>query len=279
MIEFTDRKILLKILDEYGLRLQKKLGQHFLINKADLMKVVEAGEITTSDTILEIGTGVGVLTQELCERAGKVVAYEMDEKAAKVVREKVLARYNNLEFIVGDFLRSSIAINCPFKVVANLPYQITTPVIRMFLEQGPKPSRIVVLVQKEVAERLAANPGSAKRGWVTVLVQLFGEAKVIHEVKQSSFFPEPEVMSAVLVIENIKRPVDIDLKKFLMVVKAGFSSKRRQLANSLAGGLGLEVSKVRDILEEAKIDPRLRAEDLDINNWKRLTEVVNKLKI
>ncbi len=271
-MDFTNKKELISILNEYGLRLQKSLGQHFLINKIDLDMIVEAGQVEAGDTVLEIGTGVGVLTQELCVRAKKVVAYEMDEKVAKVVREKVLSRHDNLELIVGDFLKSEIPIEGNFKVVANLPYQITTPVLRRFLERGPLPERITILIQKEVAERLSALPGSADRGWVTVLVQLFGEAKIVYYVRPSSFLPEPAVESAVLVIENIKQPVDVDLKKFLSIVKAGFSSKRRQLVNSLAGGLGIKNEQARELLEKCGIDPKMRAEDLGIDQWKSLTE-------
>lgn len=277
MIEFTDKATLLKILNEYGLRLQKSLGQHFLINKKDLDIIVASGEIGPNDTILEIGTGVGVLTQELCAKAKKVIAFEMDEKVAKVVREKVLAKTSNLEFVVGDFLKSDLVFEPPFKVVANLPYQITTPVIRRFLERGPLPQKMAILIQKEVAERLSAKPGSADRGWVTVLVQLFGEAKIVHLVSKSSFFPEPKVESAVLVIDKIRQPEDVDLKKFLSIVKAGFSSKRRQLINSLAGGLGKKPEEIRLILTEANIDHRLRAEDLNIEQWKKLTDVCTKV--
>lgn len=273
MIELTDRETLIQILNEYGLRLQKSLGQHFLINKKDLEKIVEAGEITSDDVILEIGTGVGVLTQELCQRAGRVIAYEMDEKPAKVVREKILPNFNNLELIVGDFLKEKMAVDGNFIVVANLPYQITTPVIRRFLEHGPLPSRMAILIQKEVAERLAAQPGSAKRGWVTVLVQLFGEPRIFHIVKPSSFLPEPEVDSAVLIIDNISEPLGLDLKLCLRLVKAGFSSKRRQLPNSLSGGLGIDVQAAREILEKAGVDPKLRAEDLTTEDWKKLTEI------
>ncbi len=274
MIDFTDRETLIKILNEYGLRLQKKLGQHFLINRFDLEKIVEEGKLNKQDTVLEIGTGVGVLTQELCERAGKVIAYEIDEKTVKVVREKVLPRYGNLELIEGDFLKLKIEVECPFKVVANLPYQITTPVMRRFFEYGLLPEKIVVLIQKEVADKLAAKPGNADRGWLTVLIQAMGEVEIVYNVPRNSFLPPPEVESAVLIVRNTHE-LDIDKKAFLRCVRAGFSSKRRKLANSLAGGLGIDLDLARGSIEKAGIDENLRAEDLETEDWKKLTGTFN----
>lgn len=279
MIDLTDRKILINILQKYGLRLQKSFGQHFLIDKTVLEKMIEASELTKDDTVVEIGTGVGVLTQELCEKSGKVIAYELDEKIAKVLKDLILPEYNNLEFINNDFLKSELILTPPFKVVSNLPYQITTPVIRRFLEYGPLPTKIVILIQKEVAERLSAKPGSAKRGWVTVLVELFGQARIFSVVKKEGFFPQPEVDSAILAIDNINYPDKIDLKTCLRMVRAGFSSKRRQLVNSLSGGLGLDSMKIIELLGQAKINPKLRAEDLSVDQWKKLTFVYDKLNI
>ncbi|MDO8513706.1 MAG: 16S rRNA (adenine(1518)-N(6)/adenine(1519)-N(6))-dimethyltransferase RsmA [bacterium] len=277
MIDFTEREVLTRILNEYGLRLEKSLGQHFLVDKEDLVAMVEAADINSEDTVVEIGTGIGTLTQELCQQAGKVIAYEMDARVAKVVREKILPQYNNLELIVGDFLKEELPLGGLFKVVSNLPYQITTPAIRRFLESGLLPSKMVVMVQKEVAERLSAKPGSAKRGWVTILVELFGRAQISRFIPAEHFFPRPKVASAILIIDDIRQPTDIDVSACLKVVKAGFSQKRRQLINSLAGGLHLEPAKIREILFKAQIDPKLRAEDLDTIQWKSLTNTMKDL--
>lgn len=275
-MDLTDKKYIKDLLSEEGIRLSKALGQHFLISKDALIAVVREGEIDKKDTVVEIGAGIGVLTWELCQRAGKVISFEMDERLARVNKRIVGKNCANLELRVGDALDLPWQFENGYKVVSNLPYQITTPVIRRFLGSEVLPERMVLLVQKEVAERLAASPGDRNRGWVSVLVQLYGRPWVAATVSPESFLPPPEVESAILVIDDICKPKGVDADRVITVVKAGFSSKRRQLPNALAGGLGIGLDKAREAVEKAGVDMRRRAETLTNVEWYRLSEVLSK---
>ena len=278
------------LLRHFGLRARKGLGQHFLVDGTVLGLITGAAELTPADIVVEVGPGLGVLTRELAREAGWVVSIELDEKLAHVLKE-TLASCDNVTIIDGDVLRidpaalldeqrahfsPAAAASSGYKVVANLPYYITAPVLRHFLEAPARPELMVVMVQKEVAEVIAAGPG--KMSLMSVSVQFYGEPEVVSYVPARCFYPVPEVDSAILRIRPYPHPAVAvtDREGFFRLVRAGFSASRKQLANSLGRGLALPKAEVLALLEEAGIDPRRRAETLGLDEWTRLWQVVTR---
>ena len=257
------------------LRARKGLGQHFLVDGGVLEAIISAAELKPDDVVVEVGPGLGILTKELAQRAGGVVAIELDDKLAALLK-KSLASFNNVTVVNGDVLKielASLLEGRDYKVVANLPYYITSPVLRHFLEAEARPKAMVVMVQKEVAEAIAAGPGDMSL--LSVSVQFYGKPEIITIVPPESFYPAPEVSSAILKIDVYPQPkVDVDEKGFFETVRAGFAAPRKQLANSLAQGLGREKGEVLPFLQKAKIDPSRRAETLSIEEWATLWRVL-----
>jgi 16S rRNA (adenine1518-N6/adenine1519-N6)-dimethyltransferase len=264
-----------RLLRQSDLRARKGLGQHFLIDGGVLETVIAAAELDSDDLVVEVGPGLGILTRELAQRAGGVVAIELDDKLAALLK-KTLASFNNVTIVNGDVLEiepKGLVKGRNYKVVANLPYYITSPVLRHFLEAEAKPQTMVVMVQKEVAEAIAAKPGDMSL--LSVGIQFYGEPKIITSVPAESFYPAPEVSSAILKINVYPKPaVDVDEAGFFDTVRAGFAAPRKQLANSLAKGLGLEKSAVLPLLQRARVDPQRRAETLSIAEWAELWRVL-----
>jgi 16S rRNA (adenine1518-N6/adenine1519-N6)-dimethyltransferase len=261
-----------------GLRARKNLGQHFLIDENTLKLILDTAGLTREDTVIEVGPGLGVLTAELCGLAGRVAAVELDDKLAGMLK-KNLSTFSNLTVINKDILKippedilKEAGMNSSenYNVVANLPYYITSPVLRHFLEAGVKPQMIVVMVQKEVAEEITAQPG--KMSLLSIGIQLYGRPEIAGYVPANCFYPEPEVDSAILKVKPYSKvPVEIsDTERFFSFVKAGFSASRKQLANSLSNGLGLPKDKVQELLESEEISSQRRAETLSIEEWARL---------
>jgi 16S rRNA (adenine1518-N6/adenine1519-N6)-dimethyltransferase len=273
------------LLRRSGIRIKKNLGQHFLIDEEILELIVSTAELTGRDIIVEIGPGLGVLTEELCRRAGRVIAVEIDNRLAIKLNRR-LSEYHNLTVINGDILKISLPglfteagiISSGFKVVANLPYYITSPVLRHFLESDLKPEMMVVMVQKEVAEEIAARPG--KMSLLSLGIQLYGQAEIVKNVPAECFYPEPAVDSALLkIVPHRISPIDItDTGKFFSFVKAGFSTARKQLVNSLSNGLGISKSDVQELLDHAGITARRRAETLSLEEWAHLWRVYEEGK-
>ena len=325
------------LLDNYGLKPSKGLGQNFLINKRVMQKIIDSAELKPTDTVLEIGPGIGNLTQELAKIAKKVIAIEKDAKMAEILKE-TLKDYKNVEVVVGDvlkinlnnqaripkkypktnnqadignwdFFRNSCLGFGNYKVVANLPYYITSPVIRKFLEADVKPELIVLMVQKEVAQRICARPHPAISGkrcgrakpprmnLLAVSVQFYAEPKIISYIKKENFWPRPKVDSAIIKIKPLPsvegRSTSPEAKTvrhrmsheiFFHVVKAGFSQPRKQLGNNLSKMLalslpnGVELNKeaVSKILKENNIEPTRRAETLKIEDWINLSKRIKK---
>lgn len=256
-------------------RPKKGLGQHFLVDEAVLDKIVAAAELGTSDTVLEIGPGLGVLTRALAEHAGRVVAVELDEQMVSILQEQ-LGDHKNLEIVHGDILELAPAelVDEPYKVAANLPYYVTSAVIRHLLESEHKPASMVLTMQLEVAQRILAEPGDMSI--LAVSVQFYGHPTLVTKVPAGAFWPRPEVDSAVLRIDVYDEPpaeVD-DVDWFFTVVRAGFQQRRKQLKNSLAGGLHPTKKEVVAALEEAGIDPRRRAQTLTIEEWASLAQAL-----
>ena len=280
------------LLRRLGLRARKGLGQHFLVDEGVLNRIVAVAELTSSDVVMEIGSGLGVLTRELSKRAGYVLAIELDDKLAAVLKQ-TMASAGNVMVINEDVLKISPAAlheehkaNFPpevpdtsdYKVVANLPYYITSPVLRHFLEAAVKPRSMVVMVQNEVAEEIVTKPG--RMSLLSVSVQLYGEPVIVDYVPASCFFPAPEVDSALLKITVYPRPaVEItDKEGFFDLVRAGFSAPRKQLANSLAQGLGVSKDDVLSMLAKAEIIPQRRAQTLSLEEWAHLWRIYNQVE-
>jgi len=261
------------LLKQYGLFADKRLGQNFLQEPHALEKIAQVAEITPSDTVLEIGPGLGSLTRYLASKAQKVVAVELDEKLFPPL-ETVIAPYHNIQLVHGDMLGISpmgIINHNDYLVVANIPYYITSALIRHLLESKLKPRRIVLTIQKEVAERICADPGDMSL--LALSVQVYGQPRIAANIPAKAFFPAPKVDSSVLVIDIYSTPlVDENLLDiFFQLVKAGFSQKRKKLRNSLAGGMRQTPVETETLLQAAGIDPQRRAETLSIDEWGTLS--------
>lgn len=251
---------------------KKSLGQHWLKDRDVLAGIAEAAEILPTDTVLEIGPGLGTLTSELLRRGEKVVAVELDEELALKLPGQFPGK--NLEVVNEDILEYDLsALPSGYVVVANVPYYITSKIIQKLMTSTNKPRRIVLLIQKEVAERLAAWPGSMSI--LAISAQIYGEVTLDQEVPAEFFTPPPKVDSQVVVITTRQQPLvsNEDEKKFFRLVKAGFSAKRKKLRSSLSGGLGLSKPNVELLLKEAGINPEDRAEALSIEDWQRLAKI------
>jgi len=266
-----------RLLRQSGLKAKKGLGQHFLIDEKALETIVIAAELSPEDIVIEVGPGLGVLTIELARRAGKVIAVELDTKLASLLKRR-LASLPNVNIVNADILKVSptqlLGGESNYKVVANLPYYVTSPILRYFVEASPKPSLMIVMVQKEVGTAIAASPG--KMSLLAISLQVYSKPKIISYVSSQSFYPPPKVDSAIVRFDLFPEPaVKIaDIDGFFKVVRCGFSSPRKQLRNSLAHGLEVKPAEVGLLLEKARIEPQRRAETLSLEEWARLYEVL-----
>lgn len=261
------------LLKQYGLRANKRLGQNFLQNPHALEKIVKVAEILPTDTVLEIGPGLGGLTRYLAAAAQKVIAVELDEKLFSPL-EAVIAPYHNIQLVHGDILNiepKEIIQQSDYLVVANIPYYITSGVIRHLLESDPKPRRIVLTIQKEVAERICAGPG--EMSLLALSVQVYGKPHITAHIPSGAFFPSPKVDSSILVVEIYSTPaVPVELlDTFFLIIKAGFSQKRKKLRNSISAGMHLSKVETEKMLLAADIDPQRRAETLSLEEWGNLS--------
>ena len=267
------------ILNRFKLRADKKLGQNFLIDENVVRQIVEAAELSEADTVLEVGPGIGTLTQGLAESKAKVVTVELDTRLLPVLAT-TLEGYDNVRVVHGDILKVNIMeeVGAPeFKVCANLPYYITTPIIFALLEKRLPMERLVAMVQKEVAERMAAQPGGKDYGALSVAIQYYTEPEIAFIVPPTSFIPAPAVDSAVIVCKRrSKPPVEVcDEALFFRVVKAAFSLRRKMLSNSLKN-MGIKSEQVAKWLELAGVDGKLRAETLSLEDFAKLTNSFNE---
>ena len=271
----ASREVTTHILKAFGLHMSKKLGQNFLIDPHVIGKIIAAAGVGEDDFVLEIGPGIGTLTQGLAETGAEVKAVELDKKLPAVLKETLKA-YPNVEIIPGDILKVNIPEIMgpgPFKVAANLPYYITTPILMALLERHLPITTMVTMVQKEVAERMIARAGSRTYGALSVAVQYYTEPEIVLDVPPRSFIPAPEVDSVVIACRVRETPaVQVqDEKLFFRVVKAAFGQRRKTLANALRGG-GFPKEQVRDAMEQAGIDPMRRGETLALAEFGRLAD-------
>ena len=251
------------ICKRFDIKMSKKLGQNFLIKRGIVDEIVHAAELTPGEPVLEVGPGIGTLTQGLAQSGADVTAIELDRRLLEVL-DTTLASYDNVRIIHGDVLKldvPSIMNHKPFKVVANLPYYITTPIIMSLLESKLPIERLVVMVQKEVALRMVAKPGTKDYGALSVAVQYYTEPDIVLDVPPKSFLPAPAVTSSVIrCVLRDKPPVDvIDEKLFFRVVKAGFAQRRKTFANTMKT-TGLSKNRIEELLAKANIDGQRRGE-------------------
>jgi len=260
------------LLRQYGLRAEKGLGQNFLQDPRILERIVATAEIRKTDTLLEIGPGLGSLTRYLAAAAGEVVAVELDARLDPVLRA-LLKPYGNIRLVHGDILHFSagqLGLPSDYIVAANIPYNITSAVIRHLLESVPRPRRLVLTIQKEVAERICAAPPDMSL--LSLSVQVYGEVYIAARIPAEAFFPVPKVDSAVVRIDILEQPriPAARLETFFRLIKAGFSQKRKTLRNSLSAGLRMAPQQAESLLRAAGIEPRRRAETLSLEEWESL---------
>ena len=286
MSKLEELKSLLK---SKNLWAKKGLGQNFLVDEKVLDIIVSAANLTKTDNVIEVGPGTGFLTEKLLEKAGHITSIELDKSMCGILKER-FGEDKRFELVNEDILDCDInkivetrrrdvdvapSGSHDYKVVANIPYYITSPLLKKFLQAENPPTLMVLFVQKEVAEKVCGKTG---KSLITIETQLFGKPEIVGFVSSSSFYPAPKVDSAILKIEVYDEPLvpKNQLKDFLRIVKFGFSQKRKKLSNTLAAGLHVSNKEMSEILKKADIDPNLRAENLEIGDWKRLQKRLTK---
>ena len=289
MATLGNPKETIAILNKYGFNFQKKFGQNFLIDTHVLEKIIRAADITKDDCVLEIGPGIGTMTQYLCENAGKVIAVEIDKNLIPILTEDTLAAYDNVKVINSDVLKLDSKKLAeeenggrPIKVVANLPYYITTPIIMGLFEAGVPLASITVMVQKEVADRMQAGPGSKDYGALSLAVQYYAEPYIAANVPPNCFMPRPNVGSAVIRLTLHEKPaVEVaDEKLLFKLIRASFAQRRKTLVNGLTNSPELSFTKeeVTRVLEVCGYSPTIRGEALTLQEFAKLANMFARLK-
>ena len=287
MERLTSPRTIKYIMEKYGFKFSKGLGQNFIIDENVLTRIIEGSEIQKEDVILEIGPGIGVMTDVLCQSSKKVVSIEIDKTLIPVLNETV-GHYDNLKVVHSDVLKVDVnaLIEAEFgdkkpKLIANLPYYVTTPIIMMFLEKRVPVSDLIVMIQKEVADRILAGPSTKEYGALSVVVQYYTEPSIVTRVSRGSFMPMPNVDSTVIRLKvREKAPVELeDEATFFLTVKDGFGKRRKTLLNALSSGfLGISKDQARNALEIAKIPENTRGEALSIDEFATLANAIYKVK-
>ena len=276
------------VLQKYNFNFQKKFGQNFLIDTHVLDKIIEKANITKEDFVLEIGPGIGTMTQYLCEEAGEVAAVEIDSNLIPILKD-TLSEYSNIEIVHGDILKVDIGALAreknqgkPIKVVANLPYYITTPIIMGLVESHVPIDSITVMVQKEVAERMQASPGTKDYGALTLAVGYYAKPEIVANVPPNCFMPRPKVGSAVIRLKRHEHPiVQVEDEKLMFdLIRASFNQRRKTLVNGLnnAPGIFLGKEKIQECLKELSVSETIRGEALTLEQFARLSNIMkNKM--
>ena len=262
------------MLKKYELKANKKLGQNFLIDEGIVLDIVQKAEVSKEDLIIEIGPGLGTLTAALAENAKKVIAVELDDNMIPVLNER-FALYDNVEIIHNDILKTDINALIKgeehVKIVANLPYYITTPIVMKLLEERLNIESITVMVQKEVGERFCSTPNGKEYGAITVSINYYTEPEIVIDVPKENFMPVPEVDSCVVNLKVRKEHIELkNEKKFFQVIKAAFSQRRKNLGNSLLA-VAKDKEEIKRMLEELGIDINKRAENLSLEDYARIS--------
>ena len=286
MATLGNPKNTIEVLQKYNFNFQKKFGQNFLINTGILEDIIGAAEITKDDFVLEIGPGIGTMTQYLCESAREVVAVEIDKNLIPIL-EDTLSAYDNVEVINEDILKVDIKTLAeernggkPIKVVANLPYYITTPIIMGLFESHVPIDSITIMVQKEVADRMQEGPGSKEYGALSLAVQYYANPKIVVNVPPSCFMPQPKVGSAVIrLVRHENPPVQVENEKLMFqLIRASFNQRRKTLANGLNNYPGLKLDKetIQKCIEELGVPVTIRGEALSLEQFAQLSNIVGK---
>jgi 16S rRNA (adenine1518-N6/adenine1519-N6)-dimethyltransferase len=268
------------LLRQFDIKPKKSLGQNFLVDERAAIRIVEAAELSPDDVVLEVGPGLGALTRYLASTVARVVAVELDQRLIPVLRH-TLTGYANIELIHGDILLLDPAHLLPaaYKAVANIPYYITSALLRHLLEADVRPSLMVLTVQEEVARRIVAPAGAMNL--LAVSVQFYGQARIVARLKAGAFYPRPKVDSAVVQIDlssTARASMSVrDVDMFFQLARAGFGQRRKQLHNALASGLGRPREEIDAALARAGVDPRRRAETLALEEWAALTRAFGAL--
>lgn len=267
------------LLNKYKLKANKSLGQNFLINEQIIDDIVKVANVNEDDLIIEIGPGLGSLTSKLADNAKKVVAIELDQNMIEILKER-FSLYKNVEIIHGDImkvdLKEIIGEEKKVKIVANLPYYITTPIVMKLLEENLKMESITVMVQKEVGERFCAIPGGKAYGAITVSINYYSDSKIVLDVPKDNFNPVPEVDSCVVQLKLKENHIELkDKKLFFRLIKIAFSQRRKNIGNSLTG-IGMTKQEVKEMLEALSLDINLRAENLSINQYAQIANYIAK---
>ena len=267
------------LLNKYKLKANKSLGQNFLINEQIIDDIVKVANVNEDDLIIEIGPGLGSLTSKLADNAKKVVAIELDQNMIEILKER-FSLYKNVEIIHGDImkvdLKEIIGEEKKIKIVANLPYYITTPIVMKLLEENLKMESITVMVQKEVGERFCAIPGGKEYGAITVSINYYSDPKIVLDVPKDNFNPVPEVDSCVVQLKLKENHIELkDKKLFFRLIKIAFSQRRKNIGNSLTG-IGMTKQEVKEMLEALSLDINLRAENLSINQYAQIANYIAK---
>lgn len=281
MATLGNTKNTIEVLQKYNFNVQKKFGQNFLVDKNILEKIVDAAQITEADCVLEIGPGIGTMTQYLAERAGTVIAVEIDKNLIPVLQD-TLSSYNNVTVIHGDILKVDIDRivkeqngGRPMKVVANLPYYITTPIIMALFEKHIALQSITIMIQKEVADRMQAGPGTKDYGALSLAVQYYAEPKIVANVPAACFFPKPNVDSTVIqLVKYTEPPAAVEDENYLFaVIRASFNQRRKTLINGLsnAGTLGVSKENIKDVLDRMGLPSTVRGETLTLEQFTELS--------
>ncbi len=279
----------IEILDKYGFSFQKKFGQNFLIDENVVKKIVREAGVTKDDFVLEIGPGIGTMTQILCENAREVVAVEIDTKLIPILRDDTLAEYDNVTVINEDILKLDIVKLAgernggrPIKVVANLPYYITTPIIMGLFESHVPLDSITIMVQKEVADRMQVGPGTKDYGALSLAVQYYANPKIVLNVAASCFMPRPNVDSAVIKLERYEEPPVKVMDEHLMfgIIRASFNQRRKTMTNSVCNCAALGISKemLLEALQKCGLLPTVRGEALTLEQFAKLSDEVTLIK-
>ena len=278
-MDVVDPGELRSVLRRHGVRAATSLGQRFLVDRLVLQAILEAAELSEADDVLEVGPGPGVLTAKLAERARSVTAVEIDERMVAVLRDTLAGR-DNVRIVRADALAVDLFAageRRPTRIVANVPYQITTPLLERFIGDERRPPLVVVLVQEEVARRMVATASSGKeRGYLSVFVQSFADAKIVRRVPPSAFRPAPKVSSAVVVLRTRLRPAfaPLDRTAFLRFVSNVFRHRRKQLRGALGHEAGITPDRAARALGVCGIEPRRRAEELTLDEWAALARAL-----
>ncbi|MBO4846469.1 MAG: 16S rRNA (adenine(1518)-N(6)/adenine(1519)-N(6))-dimethyltransferase RsmA [Lachnospiraceae bacterium] len=275
----------IEILKKYNFSFQKKFGQNFLIDTHILEKIIEESHITKDDCVLEIGPGIGTMTQYLAENARHVVAVEIDKSLIPIL-EDTLSEYDNVTVLNADILKTDIQAICdeynngkPIKVVANLPYYITTPIIMGLFESHVPLKSITIMVQKEVAERMKEGPGSKDYGALSLAVQYYADPEIVAEVSPNCFIPKPNVGSAVIRLTRYEKPpVNVEDENFMFaLIRASFNQRRKTLSNGISNaGLGISREQVTKALEQMELSPTVRGEALTLEQFANLSNILKK---